>query len=58
MSDEELRDRLQDYLSLAANGPNPHAGRILQLVAEADRRGKADMVDEAREWVRSHDRRV
>jgi len=28
MSDEELRDRLQDYPWVAANGPNPHAGRI------------------------------
>jgi hypothetical protein len=28
MSDEELRDRPHDYLWLAANGPNRHAGRI------------------------------
>jgi hypothetical protein len=26
-----------------------------QLVAEADKRGKADMVDEARQWVKSHE---
>ena len=39
MSDEELRDRLRHYLFLAANGPNQHAERIAQLVAEADRRG-------------------
>ena len=36
--DEELRDRLQDYRWLAANGPNPHAGRIAPLVAETGRR--------------------
>jgi len=46
MSDEALRDRLRHYLFLA----------IAQLVAEADKRGKAEMVDEAREWVRSHER--
>jgi hypothetical protein len=37
-SDKELGDRLQDYRWLAANGPNQHAGRIAQLVAEAERR--------------------
>jgi hypothetical protein len=40
MSDEELQDRLRHYLFLA-NGPNRHARRIVQLVAEAGRRGKA-----------------
>jgi hypothetical protein len=38
ISDEELRDRLQDYRWLTANGPNPHARRMAQLVAEAERR--------------------
>jgi len=42
MSDEELRDRLRHYLFLAANGPLKHAKRIAQLVAEADKRGKAE----------------
>ena len=54
MSDEELRDRLRHYLFLAANTPNRHAKRIVQLVAAADKRGKAEMVDEAMEWVKSH----
>lgn len=55
MNDEEPRDRLRDYdyLFLAANGPNPHPKRIAQLVAEAERRGRAEMVNEVREWVRS-----
>jgi hypothetical protein len=44
MSDEELRDRLRHYLFLAANGPHQHAKRIAQLVAEADKRGRAEMV--------------
>jgi len=38
ISGEDLRDRLQDYRWLAANGPNSHAGRIAQLAAEAERR--------------------
>ena len=63
MSDEGLRgcrkpvqakDRLRHYLFLAANSPLKHAKRIGQLVAEADKRGKAEMVDEAMEWVKSH----
>jgi len=29
-----------------------HAKRIAQLVSEADKRGKAEMVDEAMEWVK------
>jgi hypothetical protein len=52
MTDEEL---LRHYLFLAANGPNQHAKRIAQLVAEADKRGKAEMVDEAMQWVKSHE---
>jgi hypothetical protein len=54
MSDEELQDRLRHYLFLA-NGPNRHARRIVQLVAEAGRRGKAQMLDEAMQWVNSHE---
>jgi class 3 adenylate cyclase len=55
MSDEDLRDQLRHYLFLAADGPNRHAGRIVQLVPEADRCGKAQMVDEAMQWVKSHE---
>ena len=55
MSDEDLRDQLRHYLFLAANGPNRHAGRIVQLAPEADRCGKAQMVDEAMQWVKSHE---
>jgi hypothetical protein len=56
MSDEELRDRLRHYLFLAANGSLQHAKPIAQLVVEADKRGNSEMVDEAREWVKIHDR--
>jgi hypothetical protein len=55
MSDEELRDRLRHYLFLAASGPLQHAKRIAQPVAGADKRGKAEMVDEAMQWVTSHE---
>ena len=48
MSDEGPRDRLRDYLWLAANGPNAHAGRIAQLLAEAERCGRVEIVDDAR----------
>jgi hypothetical protein len=37
------------------NSPLQHAKRIAQLVAEADKRGKAELVDEARQWVKSHE---
>jgi hypothetical protein len=55
MTEEELRDRLRHYLFLAANSPLKHAKRIAQLVAEAEKRGKAEMVDEARQWVKSRE---
>ena len=55
MSDEELRDRLRHYLFLGANGPLQHEKRIAQLSAEADKCGKAEMVDKAMEWVKSHE---
>jgi thioesterase domain-containing protein len=57
MTGEELRDRLRHYLFFAASGPNRHAGRIAQLLAEAAKPGKAEMVDEAMQWVRATNRR-
>jgi hypothetical protein len=32
-----------------------NAKRIAQLVAEAGKRGEAEMVDEAKQWVKSHE---
>jgi hypothetical protein len=55
MSDEELRDRFRHFLFLASNSPLKHEKRIAELVAEADSRGKAEMVDEAMQWVKSHE---
>ena len=55
MGDEDLRDQLRHYLFLAANRSNRHAGRIVQPVPEAGRCGKAQMVDEAMQWVKSYE---
>lgn len=54
MTDDELLDRLRDYLWLAANTPNAHASRIGQLQHEATRRGRPELVDAARNWVTTH----
>jgi hypothetical protein len=55
MSDDELQDRLRHYLFLAENGPLQQAKRIAQLVGEADKRGKAEMMNEAMQWVKTHE---
>ena len=55
MTGVELRDRLWHYLFLAANSPLKHANRIAQLVAEADKGGKAEIVEEAMQWAKSHE---
>jgi hypothetical protein len=48
-------NRLRHYLFLAANSPLRHEKRIAELVAEAGNRGKAERVDEAMQWVKSHE---
>jgi hypothetical protein len=48
MMDSELEDRLFTYLWLSAHTPNSHAGRVAQLIEEAERRGQAAMVERAR----------
>jgi hypothetical protein len=53
ISDEELRNRRRHYLLLGANGANQRARCIAQLLAEADRRRKVEMVHGAKQWVRS-----
>ena len=40
MTDSELEDRLFTYLWLSLKTPNGHAGRIAQLIQEAERCGK------------------
>jgi hypothetical protein len=48
MTDSELEDRLFLYLWLGRHTPNTHAGRVAQLIEEAERRGQAGMVERAR----------
>jgi hypothetical protein len=58
LSDEELRDRLQYIVFLALNsgplGPQRYSKVLDQLVDEADRRGKREMVYEAMPWVKRY----
>jgi hypothetical protein len=51
ITDAELEDRLFTYLWLARNTINPHANRVAQLIEEAERRGKPEMVERARARV-------
>ena len=48
MTDSELEDRLFTYLWLSLHTPNAHAGRVAQLIQEAERRGQVGMVERAR----------
>jgi hypothetical protein len=48
MTDSELEDRLFTYLWLSFHTPNSHADRVAQLIAEAERRDQAGMVERAR----------
>jgi hypothetical protein len=51
MTDSELEDLLFNlftYLWLSLHTPNSHAGRVAQLIEEAERRGQAGMVERAR----------
>ena len=48
MTDSELEDRLFAYLWLSLRTPNAHAGRVAQLIEEAERRGQPGMVERAR----------
>jgi hypothetical protein len=48
MTDSQLEDRLFTYLWLSFHTPNSHAGRVAQLIAEAERRGQDGMVERAR----------
>jgi hypothetical protein len=47
MTDPKLEERLLTYLWLSLHTPNGHAGRIAQLIQEAERRGKPEMVEMA-----------
>jgi hypothetical protein len=46
-TDSELEDWLFTYLWLSIHTPKAHAGRVAQLIEEAERRGPAGMVERA-----------
>ena len=46
--DAGLESTLFEYLWLAVNTPNSHANRIGQLIAEAERRGRPELVERAK----------
>ena len=52
LSDAALERRLRHYLWKANLGEPDFPGRIGQLTAEAERRGKPEMVERAKTWVR------
>jgi hypothetical protein len=48
MTDSELEDQPFTYLWLSLHTPNPHAGRVAQLIQEAERRRQVGIVERAR----------
>ena len=52
LSDDGLEKRLRYYLWLAQAVPDTHDRRVAQLVAEAERRGKPEIAEHAKTWVR------
>jgi hypothetical protein len=51
LSDDSLKDRLRRYYWLSTNAPNIYKAGFGLLVAEAERRGKPEIVEEAKAWV-------
>ena len=54
LSDESLEHRLRHYYWLSLGAPNLYKSRFALLVAEAMRRGKLDIINNAKEWVAKH----
>jgi len=52
LTDEALERRLRVYLWHSKLGSLVYQGRLDQLIAEAERRGKLEIVSRARDWVR------
>ena len=51
LSDDSLKHRLRHYCWLSTKAPNLYATGFGLLVAEAERRGKPEIVEEAKSWV-------
>ena len=54
LSDESLELRLRHYYWLTTTDPHLHIGRYAVLVEEAHKRGKPEMVERAKDWVKMH----
>jgi hypothetical protein len=52
MSDKELESAARDYIWLAGTEPNNHRGRRDEIVAEAQRRGKPEIIERAGKLTR------
>jgi hypothetical protein len=58
LSDQQLQETLRDYLWLVKTPSNaPHKDRIEQLVSEAKRRGKPEVLEKARRMALDTSRR-
>ncbi|GEM_PF-3147271 len=51
LSDSALEHRLRHYLWQQNTGSGRYHGRVGQLAAEAERRGKPEIVQKAKDWV-------
>ena len=51
LGDGALEKRLRYYLWLSTVVPGSQQRRVEQLIAEAQRRGKPEIVDNARKWL-------
>ena len=56
LSDETLEQRLSHYYWLATLAPNIYLPRLAVLIAEAERRGKPEIVDRVKAWVTKYGR--
>ena len=53
LSDESLEQRLRHYLWIEKSAPRISLGRADQLKAEAERRGKPEIIERAVQWLAS-----
>jgi hypothetical protein len=55
LTDDSLEDRLRRYYWLSTKAPSIYKlGFGLLVVAEAERRGKPELVEQAKAWVAKH----
>ncbi len=54
LSDESLEQRLRHYYWLSMSAPTLYQSRFALLSAEAMRRGKEEIIENAKNWVARH----